>query len=234
MAPYLPSGLQELTYALKPGERTPAFVLRTVQHVDLVNTYVRLSAQSGASPSYGVVRVTAPLAYVERRSRAATRRRVSLGAGGVPLPAAASRPRVRARGDQRRADRAGRGPPARDPAEPRRADPEAAPDVPIRVTNDDEVSCTMSNLNGHEAPEPPAVGRVGCPLGQEANVDEFYFWVAPGQLVEQTQIVRVPTRDGRRRRRAVRRRRAGVPALDDLARCTWSWRRTTAIPSPTT
>ncbi|HYM15826.1 MAG TPA: ATP-binding protein [Dehalococcoidia bacterium] len=38
-----------------------------------------------------------------------------------------------------------------------------------------------------------AVGRVGCPQGQEANVDEFYFWVAPGQLVEQTQIVRVPT-----------------------------------------
>lgn len=67
MASYLPSGLQELTYALKPGERTPAFVLRTVQHVDLVNTYVRLSAQTGASPSYGVVRVTAPLAYVESR-----------------------------------------------------------------------------------------------------------------------------------------------------------------------
>jgi hypothetical protein len=43
------------------------------------------------------------------------------------------------------------------------------------------------------AAEPQAVGRIGCPLGQEANVDEFYFWVAPGQLVEQTQIVRVPT-----------------------------------------
>ena len=66
MASYLPPGLQELTYALKPGERTPAFVLRTVQHVDLVNTYVRLSAQTGASPSYGVVRLTAPLAYIER------------------------------------------------------------------------------------------------------------------------------------------------------------------------
>ena len=36
-----------------------------------------------------------------------------------------------------------------------------------------------------------AVGRIGCPPGQEANVDEFYFWVAPGSLVEQTQIVRV-------------------------------------------
>jgi len=53
--------------------------------------------------------------------------------------------------------------------------------------------------NGSEppkSPEPAAVGRVGCPAGQEANVDEFYFWVAPGQLVEQTQIVRVPTNMG--------------------------------------
>ncbi len=54
----------------------------------------------------------------------------------------------------------------------------------------------MSNVNGHKSQEPPAVGRVGCPLGQEANVDEFYFWIAPEQLVEQTQIVRVPTRMG--------------------------------------
>ncbi len=56
--------------------------------------------------------------------------------------------------------------------------------------------------NGHSpdnavAPRPPeAVGRVGCPMGQEANVDEFYFWVAPNELVEQTQIVRVPTNMG--------------------------------------
>jgi hypothetical protein len=69
MTAYLPPGLQELAYTLKPGERTPAFVLRTVQHVDLVNTYVRLSAQSGASPSYGIVRLTAPLPYVERAHR---------------------------------------------------------------------------------------------------------------------------------------------------------------------
>lgn len=47
------------------------------------------------------------------------------------------------------------------------------------------------------APHQPApVGRIGCPIGQEANVDEFFFWVAPGQLVEQTQIVRVPTNMG--------------------------------------
>lgn len=65
MTTYLPAGLQEMVYALKPGERTPAFVLRTVQHVDLVNTYVRLSSEAGTSPSYGIVRLTAPLAYVE-------------------------------------------------------------------------------------------------------------------------------------------------------------------------
>jgi hypothetical protein len=56
----------------------------------------------------------------------------------------------------------------------------------------------MTSTNGHVADEqaPQAVGRVGCPVGQEANVDEFYFWVAPGELVEQTQIVRVATTMG--------------------------------------
>ena len=66
IASYLPPGLQELAYSLKPGERTPAFVLATVQHVDIVNCYVRLSSQAGASPSYGIVRLTAPLEYVAR------------------------------------------------------------------------------------------------------------------------------------------------------------------------
>jgi hypothetical protein len=66
IATYLPAALQEVAYALQPGERTPAFLLRTVQHVDLVNTYVRLSSEKGASPSYGIVRLTAPLAYVEK------------------------------------------------------------------------------------------------------------------------------------------------------------------------
>jgi|CXWL01.1.fsa_nt_gi DNA helicase HerA-like ATPase len=50
----------------------------------------------------------------------------------------------------------------------------------------------MTN-NTETHPTPTGLGRIGCPPGQEANVDEFYFWVAPGQLVEQTQIVRVPT-----------------------------------------
>ncbi len=63
-----------------------------------------------------------------------------------------------------------------------------------------EHNASGANANGNTAGNgaasehtPEGVGRVGCPPGQEANVDEFYFWVAPGQLVEQTQIVRVPT-----------------------------------------
>ncbi len=66
MATYLPLHLQEMVYALKPGERTPAFVLETVQHVALVNTYIRLSSEAGTSPSYGIVRLTVPIEYVRR------------------------------------------------------------------------------------------------------------------------------------------------------------------------
>lgn len=66
MALYLPPSLQELLHRLRPGERSPAFLLRT-EHVDLVNTYMRLSSQPGASPTYGIVRVTVPSEYVRRR-----------------------------------------------------------------------------------------------------------------------------------------------------------------------
>ncbi len=65
MATYLPGSLQEVQYNLQPSQRTPAFVLDTPQHVRIVNFYLRLSSEVGISPSYGVVRVTAPLAYVE-------------------------------------------------------------------------------------------------------------------------------------------------------------------------
>ncbi len=47
--------------------------------------------------------------------------------------------------------------------------------------------------DGSVEPAAQAIGRIGCPVGQEANVDEFYFWVAEDQLVEQTQVVRVVT-----------------------------------------
>ncbi len=71
IATYLPPALQELVYSLQPGERTPAFVLRTEMgpkrtEIEIVNCYLRLSSPSGAAPSYGIVRLTAPLAYVER------------------------------------------------------------------------------------------------------------------------------------------------------------------------
>jgi hypothetical protein len=55
------------------------------------------------------------------------------------------------------------------------------------------VTVIQGSKSEPERREPEPIGRIGCPLGQEANVDEFYFWVAPGRLVEQTQIVRVPT-----------------------------------------
>jgi hypothetical protein len=54
-----------MVYRLKPGERSPLFVLDTVQHVSIVNTYLRLSSPPGTSPTYGIVRVTAPLAFVQ-------------------------------------------------------------------------------------------------------------------------------------------------------------------------
>jgi hypothetical protein len=66
MTSYLPAALQEIVYGLRPGERTPAFVMDTLQHVELVNFYMRLSSERGASPSYGIVRVTVPSAYALR------------------------------------------------------------------------------------------------------------------------------------------------------------------------
>ena len=128
MTSYLPSALQEIVYGLRPGERTPAFVMDTLQHVELVNFYMRLSSEKGASPSYGIVRVTVPSAYATK-AHASRPAGVSVGAGGVPVRAAGAGPGVHAERHQRGADRAVRGPPARDPAEPRCADPEAAPDV---------------------------------------------------------------------------------------------------------
>jgi hypothetical protein len=69
IATYLPPGLQELVYSLKPGERSPAFVLRVMgpkrAEIEIVNCYLRLSSPPGAAPSYGIVRLTAPLQYVQ-------------------------------------------------------------------------------------------------------------------------------------------------------------------------
>ena len=81
MTSYLPAALQEIVYSLRPGERTPAFVMDTLQHVELVNFYMRLSSEKGASPSYGIVRVTVPSAYALTAHRADLREYLSGLAG---------------------------------------------------------------------------------------------------------------------------------------------------------
>jgi hypothetical protein len=86
MTAYLPSRLQEVVYNLAPGERTPAFVMDTLQHVELVNFYLRLSAEKGASPSYGIVRVTAPARYVRAAHAADLSEYLSGLAGYLYLP----------------------------------------------------------------------------------------------------------------------------------------------------
>jgi hypothetical protein len=63
-ATYLPPDLQEMLYRLRPGQRSPAFLME-VDNVPLVNVYLRLSAPVGASPSEGVVRVTTPVEYLD-------------------------------------------------------------------------------------------------------------------------------------------------------------------------
>jgi DNA helicase HerA-like ATPase len=39
-------------------------------------------------------------------------------------------------------------------------------------------------------PAPAPIGKVGSPPRRESTSEEFYFWVAPGTLVEKSQIVR--------------------------------------------
>jgi hypothetical protein len=63
-ATYLPGDLQEMLYRMKPGQRSPAFVM-VIDNVSLASFYLRLASPAGASPSYGVVRVTTPLAFLE-------------------------------------------------------------------------------------------------------------------------------------------------------------------------
>jgi hypothetical protein len=64
----LPPALHEMVYRLAPGQRSPAFVLQPRgSDLALVSFYLRLSAQPGMAPTYGVVRVAASSAYLERR-----------------------------------------------------------------------------------------------------------------------------------------------------------------------
>jgi DNA helicase HerA-like ATPase len=43
---------------------------------------------------------------------------------------------------------------------------------------------------GRQESLPHAIGKVGSPPRRESTSEEFYFWVAPDQLVEKSQIVR--------------------------------------------
>ena len=63
---YLPASHLNLVYGLRPAERTPAFLLET-KHAAVVSWYLRLSDAAMASPSYGIVRLSAPREYLERR-----------------------------------------------------------------------------------------------------------------------------------------------------------------------
>jgi hypothetical protein len=66
MRRYLPDSHVNLLYELRPGERTPAFLLET-EHAFIVSWYLRLSSPDTLSPGYGVVRLTAPQAYLDQR-----------------------------------------------------------------------------------------------------------------------------------------------------------------------
>lgn len=44
--------------------------------------------------------------------------------------------------------------------------------------------------DGSPVATPAAVGKVGSPPRRESTSEEFYFWVAPGTLLEKSQIVR--------------------------------------------
>ncbi len=76
---YLPGSHLNLMYGLRPGERTPAFVLET-KYASLVSWYVRLSDAAMSSPSYGIVRMTLPLEYLERRFEDPQTRRQQISA----------------------------------------------------------------------------------------------------------------------------------------------------------
>jgi hypothetical protein len=64
LSPLLPERLGGLIYQLAPGERTPAFVVDT-EHASIITWYLRLSDPGRASPTAGIVRLSATRAYLE-------------------------------------------------------------------------------------------------------------------------------------------------------------------------
>lgn len=63
---YLHSQGWRVFYALRPGERTPAFSIK--QHdLDVVSWYVRLDGDRGDMPNWGIVRLEVPESYFDHR-----------------------------------------------------------------------------------------------------------------------------------------------------------------------
>lgn len=66
MRRYLPDSHLAMLYELKPGERSPSFVLDT-EHASVVSWYLRLTAQDRLAPGYGVVRLTCSCEFLEKQ-----------------------------------------------------------------------------------------------------------------------------------------------------------------------
>jgi hypothetical protein len=79
MRRYLPQSHLSLLYRLKPGERSPAFVLDT-EHASVVSWYVRLTAQDRLAPGYGIVRLTCSREFLEQRFSDSSKRWAEISA----------------------------------------------------------------------------------------------------------------------------------------------------------
>ena len=76
---YLPAPLTSMLYELRPGERTPAFLLQ-VKNAQIVSWYLRLGEGELMGPGQGLVRLSMPLEYVERRFPSPAERTAELSA----------------------------------------------------------------------------------------------------------------------------------------------------------
>jgi hypothetical protein len=76
---YLPETHIAFLYGLEPGQRSPAFILET-QHAQIITWYLRLSGETSASPSYGIVRLTTPRERLEAQFSDAKARSAEISA----------------------------------------------------------------------------------------------------------------------------------------------------------
>ena len=79
MQHYLPNAHIGLLYELKPGERTPAFLMET-EHANIISWYLRLSGSESTSPNYGVVRLAVTQEYLEQYFQGREERTAELSA----------------------------------------------------------------------------------------------------------------------------------------------------------